>query len=442
MATARQYVVALVISSLVFLLACTLSVGGLAKHEWPGDVPHYQTLGARVMNGEIPYHDFYSEYPPGALPTFVLPAAISEKHYVTEFKWLMAIFGLIALFAAAATLRVLNAGLRRLVVALGVIAVSPALLGHVFLNRYDPWPMALVSVALLLLLIRRVRIAAAFLAVAVTAKIYAVAALPVGAIRVWRTDGRRASIRALTTLLVVGGLVILPFALVAFGGLGNSFYVQSTRPLQIESFGASLLLVADQLGLYDARLFGGKANSIDLHGTLPAAVGVFTSLLVVAAIALVTWIYSRGRDTAERFVAAFTASIAAYIAFFKVISPQYLTWLIPLVPLVAGARGRIATAAFLAALVATQVEIYGFEAIHTVPGSTFLAGSPDPWAPGLLLGRNLLLLLVFGLLLSQLRVLSHPRAAAAQAAPAAARESCSDPTTERSPSSNARARSG
>ena len=402
---ARQYAVALVGSLVVFLLASTFSVGGLAKQEWPGDVPHYQTFGDRVMDGEIPYHDFYAEYPPGALPMFVLPATISERHYVTEFKLLMVVLGTITLLAAAATLRALEAGPRRFAVALGAIAVSPALLGHVFLNRYDMWPTALVSTALLALLIRRVRIAAVCLALAVTAKIYAIAALPAAAVHVARTQGRETGLRALTWLIGAGALVTVPFAIVAFGGLGNSFYVQSTRPLQIESLGASVLLVADQLGIYDASFFGGKANSIDLHGTLPAVVSVLTSLLVFAAVLSVVWTYWRGRDTAERFVAAFAASIAAYLVFFKVLSPQYLTWLIPLVPLVAGTRGRLATVTLLLALLATQIEIYGFEPIHTVPGSPFLAGEPDAWAPALLLGRNLLLVAVFGLLLSELRAL-------------------------------------
>ena len=238
-------------------------------------------------------------------------------------------------------------------------------------------------------------------------------------------------VRALGAFLVVGALITLPFAVVGFGGLGDSFYVQSTRPLQVESLGASILLAADRLGVYDARFFAGKGNSIDLHGTLPAAVGVLTSLLLLAAVALVVWIYFRGRESAEAFVVAFTASITAYVVFFKVFSPQYMTWLVPLVPLVAGTRGRIAIAAFLAALLATQIEIYGFEPIHPVAGSSFLAGEPDPWAPWVLLARNLLLVAVFGFLVAELRALSSLRAAPARAVPAAAPGSYFDPTAAR-----------
>jgi hypothetical protein len=343
----------------------------------------------------------------------------------------MALLGSVALIASGAILWVLRADRVRTIVALGAIAVAPALLGHVFLNRYDPWPAALVSVALLLVLVRRLRSAFALLAIAVTAKIYAAAALPVAAVRVARVDGRPGLRRALVAFVVAGAIVTLPFAVVGFGGLGDSFYVQSTRPLQIESLGASFLLVGDQLGLYDARFFAGKGNSIDLHGMLPDAVAVLTSLLLLATVALVVWLYVRGRESTEAFLVAFVASITAYVVFFKVFSPQYMTWLVPLVPLVAGTRGRLAVVAFLAALLATQVEIYGFEAIHPIAGSSFLAGRPDPWAPWLLLGRNLLLLGVLALLIGELRALSLPRAAPARAAPAAAPGSYFDPTAAR-----------
>jgi len=442
-AARRRCLVATAIALPLFLLSCSFGVGGLTKNEWHGDVPHYETFGKRVMDGEVPYHNFYLEYPPGALPAFVAPAAISAHHYVKTFKWLMAGLGCLTLVTTAIVLALLGAGPGRLALGLGAIVVAPALLGHVYLNRYDPWPALLVSLALLCLLLPRVRIAFGLLGLAFTAKIYAAAALPVAALRVWRTRGRRELVGAASVLAGVCAVVALPFAVVAFGGIGFSFYTQSTRPLQTESLGASLLLVADRLGLYDANMTAGKASSVDLAGTLPSVVGVLTSIVVAAAVLAVAWAYFRGVNDRERTVTAFAAAVTGYVALFKVFSPQYLTWLVPLVPLVWGRRGRWATPVFLLVLLLTQIELYGFTPVHGVPGTNLIVGETRAWLPWVLLLRNLLLVGVFWLLLRELRPATVPsREAAAPAGRGAARGSCSDPTGARSPSSSAAARPG
>src|SRR4029450_758529 len=64
---------------------------------------------------------------------------------------------------------------------------------------------------------------------------------------------------------------------------------------------------------------------------------------------------SRGRPGAERLLTASAAAVAAFITFGKVLSPQFLIWLIPLVPLVAGTAGIAACWLFAAALVTTQL---------------------------------------------------------------------------------------
>ena len=41
------------------------------------DVPLYQSFGDRMADGAVPYRDFRVEYPPGALPAFLLPSLVA-----------------------------------------------------------------------------------------------------------------------------------------------------------------------------------------------------------------------------------------------------------------------------------------------------------------------------------------------------------------------------
>ena len=64
--------------------------------------------------------------------------------------------------------------------------------------------------------------------------------------------------------------------------------------------------------------------------------------LAQAAALVALWIaFARGPATRERLIRYAAACICAFVAFDKVLSPQYLLWLIPVVPLVRGsARAR------------------------------------------------------------------------------------------------------
>ena len=136
--------------------------------------------------------------------------------------------------------------------------------------------------------------------------------------------------------------MIVPFLALAPGGLWNSIVSQTTRPLQIESLGAALLLAAHQVGGLGITMESSRGSQ-NLVGSLPHALGtVSTALLVVTLLGI--WLAAaRGPATPERLVRYSAASLVAFVALSKVLSPQFMIWLIPLVPLVRGRRGLVAS---------------------------------------------------------------------------------------------------
>jgi hypothetical protein len=64
--------------------------------------------------------------------------------------------------------------------------------------------------------------------------------------------------------------------------------------------------------------------------------------------------FARGPASREALVRSSAAMLCAFIAFGKVLSPQFPIWLIPIVPLVRGRRGLLASALLGVALLLTQ----------------------------------------------------------------------------------------
>jgi hypothetical protein len=178
--------------------------------------------------------------------------------------------------------------------------------------------------------------------------------LPPALLFLWRRRGPGEAAICLGVFAGVLALVVAPFAAVAHEGLLDSLDRQLGRPLQIESLGASFLLAGKQLGLYEPTVVS-THGSQNLAGGVPDALATAQTVLQAVALLAVWALAARGPLTPARLAAASAASVVAFVAFGKVLSPQFLIWLVPLVPLVAGRVG-VAAAAFLgAALVTTHL---------------------------------------------------------------------------------------
>jgi hypothetical protein len=360
-ASDRSVVAATFAAIALFVVSWTLLHVGFYKHKQLIDTPVYQRYGNAIADGKVPYRDFEVEYPPGALPVFALPGLAEPGRnqnvsagFRRSFETLMWLCGAAALAAMAVILRTLRRSAENVWAALCFAAIAPLLLGSVILSRFDLWPAAVVTGALAALVSGRPRLGHALLGLGVAAKLYPAVFVPLGIAFAWKRAGRREALTCLALVLGVVAVVFAPFVILAPGGVWHSLSVQLTRPLQVESLGSALLLVGH-------HLFGLGVTGETSHGSQNLAGHAADSLAVMSTVlqaSVLIWIWAacaRGRGDAEALVRSTAAALCAFIAFGKVLSPQFMIWLIPVVPLVRGRRGVGASVLLGVALVLTQI---------------------------------------------------------------------------------------
>jgi hypothetical protein len=323
--------------ALVVLALSTLLVPALGVTPEGGDLDVFYGYATKIVHGDVPYRDLRLEYPPGALAAIVPPALGTPSEHTYAMRFELAMLGL---FAAVIVL------LARRPRAAFVLALAPLLLGPIVFKRFDVLPALLTLIALQLTLSRRYAWAGAALGLGTAVKLYPVLLLPLVAI----AAGRRAGARAVAAFVVACAAVVGPFLVIAPHGVIESVRSQVSRHLQIETPLASLALLAHSLGVVKVGVVS-EAHTYGLGGSSGTLLALLTTLLFVGALVVIWLNATRLVKSREGLVLAWAATLCAAVVFGRVLSPQYLIWLLPIVPLVSFR----ATLWLVAALIATNV---------------------------------------------------------------------------------------
>ena len=351
-----------------------------------GDTRVYEHAARMMDAGAIPYRDFDVEYPPLATGLFWLVGRAPGGDYQLAFSMTMLACLIAAALAALLIARRLGLSRVRTVIVVAVIALTPLLLGTLVQTRYDLVLSALLGWVLVAALHDRFKWAWALLAIATAVKLIPVLLVP--ALVLWhrhRRSGRQALVGA-TGFAAVVAATFAPFFAIAPHATWRLFAYHLDRPPEVESLGSSVLNVTN-LGFRRVQSYGSE----NLTGTWPDAFASLSTLLIVLSIAAVAlWMWRALRrgsgDVAGVLVAAVAASLVASVLLGKVISPQYMVWLLPAVLLVPGKWGRVAIVSMIVAMPLTQLVFPALFATFVERGAALPA-----W---LLFARNLLLVLL------------------------------------------------
>jgi len=363
-----------------------------------GDARAYEAWGNLATNHALPYRDFHVEYPPGALPAFILPVYLHKlfAYHGSYFDWLrveLLCLQLGCLVAMASALLRLGASRARAYRALAVAGAGSGILGPISFFHYDWWPAFLAVAALASLLAGRGVLACGLAAAGAAAKVFPILLVPFALAELWRHGRWRAVALGSAAAAAVLVVAVVPFAVLAPHGLGWAIHRELHRPLEVESVGTSVFVVAHHLGVYDLHAVF-EAGSRNIAGPGPHAVIRLLSVLTALSLVTVFVLWLRSRRSGEELVLAVCAALVAYIVFSKVFSPQYLIWLLPLVPLVGGRVGVRATGLLVAILAVTQI----FEPYRWSQYWHFRT----PWLDWVVVGRNVLVLTLLVVLVEPL----------------------------------------
>lgn len=357
------------------------------------DLAVYRDTGEAILSGRLPYRDFFIEYPPASVASFVPPAIFTETplqyaDFLARQMSLVLVATLVLVALAAWKFRGEWAW-----VAPSVSFVAGAcLLYPVAVTRFDPAVSLTLALAAFCAALggRYLLIGYASLGLGAAAKLVpALATLSLAFLgRV--ANGFWRIVLGFAIFFGVLGAFFVPSYLLGGDTFIESFTYHADRGLQLESLYTSVLLKLGWIqGInFEYGAFDVSGRGVDLLSSLSLPI---TGALLLVTSAFMYRDYRAGRFGRDKFPQYAAALILAFIIGSKVLSPQYMLWLLPLVPLAAG--GLMGIGVSLVFLVAcwTTTQIFPLHYGELM--------NLQPAATNLLLIRNLLLVVLWVLML-------------------------------------------
>jgi uncharacterized membrane protein len=346
----------------------------------------------KALNGSVAYRDFPVEYPPFGLASIGAPLLIggtNEGAYQTIFSALMLVVAM-ATGAAVAWLaahrwsehNVTNTML--LFVGLALTA-SPLVIW-----RFDIVPALLTALALVAYAMHKPGFTGLSLGLGLVNKVYPAFLLPVlGGARLLERRWRDVIWMAVAAAIAVAAVIGEGY-LVAGSRIFYFLVYQRNRGVEIESITGGIAMWAGAFNGTTTKVFF-DFGSMQVQSPLLASLTTpeFVLQAISGLVLLAGAVYSFQRDInghgsvqRKTLVQYSLATLLLVMLVNKVLSPQYIVWLLPLVPLVSTRKSLL----FLAISVLTTI---GYPL--TFPSLE----KDEPYAVVLLNARNLLLIVMF-----------------------------------------------
>jgi hypothetical protein len=336
----RRLLWAWFVSRLLLMLMATTVIPWFSHGAVLGDVKIYLGWAQILEHGSYPVHDTRWQYPPAAALIFLAPLLISHfgaSYLVTYFFLaLLADLAVFLLLLGHADRNAAADGADPHLTGVWAWVVGGFAIGPLLVMRYDVIVTAL-AVAGLVFPARSAKlrwsVRGALLGVGALVKVWPGALIlglpPKG-------PGRRAVAWLVGTSLVLTAILSLSLT-----GALSFLTGQSNRGIEVESVLASVFMVLHWFG-YPAKV-AMSYGSFQISGPGISAVASFAELLTVVGLGVVLWwrlmrFKARSWTPGLMYDTAFTVVLVLVVTS-RVLSPQYLIWLLGLSALVLTENG-------------------------------------------------------------------------------------------------------
>ena len=308
-----------------------------AVQRWSGDVTLFEHYAGLTFSGYLGRTAFLGWYPPAALIPIGLPRLLaSGPTYILLFGVEMAAVTAAGLAILQRSRLRLGADARAPLLYAGLALLATAVLAW----RYDALPAVLTLAALAALASNRFALGGIALGAATALKLYTAPLAPVLILWAWRRGGMQAAISVVVGFAGIGVLSLVAYLLFPPASPLDLLAFTGARPVQVETLPGAVIALAAALGI-------GQANLVYTFGSFnlvsPAADGALAALRVAqplvlgGVVALACARVLLDHEAHPRTLAmAPLAVLLALVVTNRVLSPQYLVWVLPLVPLATG----------------------------------------------------------------------------------------------------------
>ncbi len=320
--------------ALMFLVACIAYLAAVDMLGIETEVmrDRYWKNAYPLFQGDVPV----MEYPPFALVFFAIPGLFAHGPWSYNIVYVaeVFVFTVIGLYFVNRLAKDAGFDSRR---AMALYMMLMLLLIEFVADRYDIFPMVITLASLVMFAEKRHGWAFMLLAVGMMTKLYPAVIVPIYMIYMIGSSDLRGALKGAAVFALTSLAVVAAFWIAQPETITGFLEYHSDRPLQIESIAASVLYPLSVIGLFDADIQLFRDNdfgSDNLVGPFPDAVAeVLLPMMVLSIVVLYAVCLFRRQRLASGGIRAVVLAIAMALLLFltvnKVLSAQYLLWLVP-----------------------------------------------------------------------------------------------------------------